>query len=180
MNGSGWVQPVKNLLETAPQFGLVRGDGPTTEARQILRAAEPGNMFRGARAPEAAVGGLWLLHGGWEEAHTIVQDLGSAEGSYWHAIVHRIEPDSFNSRYWFSRVGRHPVFEALATEAVRLCSESAGASFAPPPQWDPAAFIRYCDEVRGRPGSAEHALAVAIQETEWRLLFEYCARANMV
>ena len=34
-----------------------------------------------------------LLLGDWERSHELSQDNPSREGSYWHAIAHRIEPD---------------------------------------------------------------------------------------
>ncbi len=49
--------------------------------------------------------GLLLLFGCWEQAHQVSQEDDSKEGSYWHGIVHRLEPDNSNAAYWFNRVG---------------------------------------------------------------------------
>ena len=57
--------------------------------------------FPRARVPEAALSGLYLYFSCWDEAHVIAQDLSSAEGSFWHGIVHRQEPDAENASYWF-------------------------------------------------------------------------------
>ena len=51
----------------------------------------------------ACFSGLWLLHDFLDESHKISQDVGSTTGSYWHAIMHRREPDSGNSKYWFQK-----------------------------------------------------------------------------
>lgn len=174
-----WIAPVRTLLETAPKMGLTKGGLVAPDARQLLKTAEPRRWFRGGRAPEAAVAGLWLRHNGWEESHNIAQDLPSAEASYWHAILHRMEPDTWNAGYWFKKVGAHAIFKPLALEAAALAKQHAGATFAPPAKWDPDAFTALCDRVRLDAAHPDHALAAAIQEAEWRLLFEHCARANM-
>ena len=51
--------------------------------------------------------GLWLLHDFLDQSHTISQDLETKEGSFWHAIMHRREPDASNSKYWWRIVGAH-------------------------------------------------------------------------
>jgi hypothetical protein len=134
------------------------------EARERLRAASAVGLFAGARAPEAAPSGLYVYFSCFEEAHKIAQDIPTAEGSYWHAIVHRQEPDAGNAAYWFRQVGTHPIFPALA--------RAAGQEG----RWDPFAFIEMCEQARRQPGSELEARARAIQRVEWQLLFDYCAR----
>jgi hypothetical protein len=47
------------------------------------------------------------LAGEWEKAHLIVQDLDGDRIANWiHAIVHRMEGDLGNARYWYRRCGR--------------------------------------------------------------------------
>lgn len=179
MSSPDWNEPVRTLLETAPPLALSRGAAPTAAARRLLGGAAAAQWFPGARAAEAALAGLWLRHGGWDEAHSIAQDLPSAEGSYWHGIVHRLEPDAWNAGYWFRRAGRHPVHEPLAEQAGALAGQYQEAGFTAPARWDPFAFIGFCEQMRGRPGTPGHKLALAIQEAEWRLLFDWCARANI-
>jgi hypothetical protein len=133
-------------------------------ARERLRAVSAARLFAGARAPEAALSGLYVYFSCFEEAHAMSQDIPTAEGSYWHAIVHRQEPDAGNAAYWFRRVGAHPIFPALA--------RAAGQDG----PWDPLAFIEMCEQARRQPGSELEARAQAIQRTEWQLLFDYCAR----
>lgn len=120
------------------------------------------------RLPEAAVAGLYLYFSCWEEAHEIAQNISTPEGSYWHAIVHRQEPDAGNSGYWFRQVGAHPIFPALLDEAARI-----GVDFGP--RWDPIAFIEMCERARQEPGSETERKALETQRAEWQLLFDYCA-----
>jgi hypothetical protein len=49
----------------------------------------------------------WLRAGDWQGAHAIVQADESAPGSCWaHGIVHLLEGDLGNARYWYGRAGR--------------------------------------------------------------------------
>ena len=140
----------------------------SAEARTRIAAAGAARLFPGAYGAEAALAGLLLYFGCWTEAHETAQEIATAEGSYWHAMVHRQEPDASNSRYWFRQVGRHPIFPALRQGAAEL-----GVDFGP--QWQPEAFIDLCERARQAPGSAPEQQAREVQRLEWQLLFDYCA-----
>jgi hypothetical protein len=56
---------------------------------------------------------LYLKHGYLEDCHKLAQSVATPTGSYWHGIMHRHEGDISNSRYWYNRVGRHPVLELI-------------------------------------------------------------------
>ena len=45
------------------------------------------------------------LSGKWDEAHTIVQEINTDFAQWIHAVLHKIEGDVHNSRYWYSRSG---------------------------------------------------------------------------
>ena len=67
---------------------------------------------------------LALLEGGdWRAAHEIVQvDEDSRHACWAHAIVHVMEGDLTNARYWYRRAGR--AFSADAGAEIRALSES--------------------------------------------------------
>jgi hypothetical protein len=47
-----------------------------------------------------------LAAGDWQAAHAIVQEDESPEGCWLHGIVHLLEGDVPNARYWYARAGR--------------------------------------------------------------------------
>jgi hypothetical protein len=141
----------------------------SVEARRLLAGADARKLLPDAFAPEAALSGLWLYFGCFEESHGISQDIHTVEGSYWHGILHRQEPDPGNASYWFRRVGRHPIFSELRAEAAAVPALARGT------EWDPFAFINFCERAR-RTGGEDEAAARRIQLVEWQLLFDYCAR----
>jgi hypothetical protein len=152
-------------------------DPPPPAAVAALRGRNARELFPGSYAPEAALSGLWLYFSCFEQSHALSQDLGSAEGSYWHAILHRQEPDPGNAGYWFRRVGSHAIFPALLEQAHGILDagpESVG--FRPGAAWDPFAFVDFCEAARQRPGTPAERAAREIQRAEWQLLFDFCAR----
>jgi hypothetical protein len=79
--------------------------------------------------------------------------------------MHRREPDPWNSKYWWRKVGPHPVLDQLRERAPAL-----GYAFT-----TPEAFVDFCEKVRGS-GTADEELAKRVQLLEWQLLFDYCYR----
>src|SRR5712672_4382044 len=88
---------------------LVHGSGGSAQAQERVKAA---------RVVPAIRAGLYLYFDCWEQAHEVAQDINTPEGSYWHAIVHRQEPDPGNAGYWFRQVGSHAIFPALQLRAA--------------------------------------------------------------
>jgi len=148
------------------------------EAQALLSGETPAGLFPRARAPEEALAGLWLYFSGGEECHKMVQDLASQEASFWHAIVHRREPDADNSAYWFRLVGSHPVFPRLNRAAAEILHRYPESRFDAGADWDPFRFIEFCERARRESGSSAEQAALEIQRAEWQLLFDYCARTG--
>jgi hypothetical protein len=74
-----------------------------------------------------------LQSGDWQAAHTIVQaDEDSPLFCWAHGIVHLMEGDRSNARYWYARAGRpFPEEPALKAELDEL-REAARAALARP------------------------------------------------
>ena len=175
-----YVSPIQDLLREERLPAL--GPGKPAEAfRKTLQAHTIDTAFAPAKVVDrdsalACLAGLWLYFDFLDEAHAISQDLDTAEGSYWHGILHRREPDYPNAKYWFRRVGNHPVFEPLRQAAAEFTSASGmpnGTAFLVEQEaWDPFAFVDLC-EAASR-GGADELLCRRIQQREWELLFGYC------
>jgi hypothetical protein len=133
--------------------------GPGTPDHSVV------DRLRALTFPPACLAGLWLRFNHLDESHTISQEIHTSEGSAWHAVMHRREPDAWNSKYWWRKVGHHPFLDALREQAPALGYE----------YMTPEAFIDFCEKARGT-GNDEERLAEAVQELEWRLLFEHCYR----
>jgi len=142
-------------------------------AMGLVRGADAGEAVRGtiaeAAVPEAARAGLYLYFGFWDAAHETAQAIPDADGSYWHAIVHRQGRDAANASYWFGQPGRHPIFSELAGRAAEIEPALGG-------DWNPRAFTDYCERARSA-GEETEQRALAIQRIEWQLLFEHSMRS---
>ena len=46
------------------------------------------------------------LAGKWDSAHQIVQQYEDTTAAWIHAVLHKIEGDDDNSRYWYRRAGK--------------------------------------------------------------------------
>jgi hypothetical protein len=159
-----------------PAFSFVpRAYGPAAERLLVperLPVLGPGSPNLAAKpllqvidVPRVCLAGLWLLHDFLDESHAISQELDTAEGSFWHAIMHRREPDASNSNYWWRQVGSHPVLDQLREE-----SPAVGYAFT-----TPEAFVDFCERVRGT-HSDDEMVARRVQRLEWQLLFDWCHR----
>lgn len=161
--------PAVVILLTPTRVADLGPGTPNVAVKSLLAKFDPtadlGRPVRDRGMALACLSGLWLYHDFLDESHAISQDLPSAEGSFWHAIMHRREPDADNSKYWWRRVGTHPVFAELSRDAAAL--GYAG--------WEPIGFVDACEEHRGAAGETEETLK-RVQQREWQLLFDWCYR----
>ena len=95
---------------------------------------------------------LYLAHGFLDASHQISQQVETLNGSYWHAIMHRKEGDFSNAKYWYRRVGPHPVFAKIAED------------------FDPFRFVGQCAK-RGDDATAK------LEQAEFEALLEYTVGA---
>lgn len=98
--------------------------------------------------------GLWLLYNFLHESHELSQSIHTAEGSWWHAIMHRTEGDFSNAKYWYHRVGEHEAFENIE------------------PRFEPSTFVDQCERDYRNGGLSDETQQIAF--AEWKALFEYC------
>jgi hypothetical protein len=151
----------------------------------------------------AVLAGLWLWVDGLHESHEIAQQSPSAlaarargsalkmlpdrSGSedltptlaFWHAIMHRREGDFSNSKYWYARCRNHPALAPIGTNAASIVNPLPADKLLlrlTSGGWDPDAFVDLVEAVHRNPSDPRHRAAVAVQQLEWRLLFDHCTR----
>jgi len=141
---------------------------PERSAADKLRRLDDTAAFapatvRDVNMARACLAGLWLRFNCLDESHGTSQELDTPEGSFWHAILHRREPDPANSKYWWRRVGSHAVIQRLIEQSARLGYDYTS----------PFDFVDFCERVRGK-GGTDEKMAEDVQELEWQLLFDWC------
>jgi hypothetical protein len=178
---AGYASSVAALVSESRLMALDAGR-PNQAVLEQLSALDEGRLLDGHAARDrdmarACLAGLWLLHDFLEESQRISQGLHGREGSYWHGILHRREGDYPNAKYWFRRVGAHPIHETLKLRArglLRGATEDA-ALLRSQNGWDPSDFVDLCEAAcAGGNGAAESCRK--IQQQEWQLLFDFCYR----
>jgi hypothetical protein len=169
----------QELLALAAQLELPRTlnvSAPVAAALPALKVMTDQTLSanRRVRMPhdaQALHAGLWSLFDYFEQSHELSQVIATPSGSYWHAILHRREPDASNAKYWFARIGEHPVQTELLEDARELAS---GASLAgtlnAATAWDAPWFVDQCTTATD-PAIVKTLLA--IERREWQLLFDY-------
>lgn len=131
----------------------------------------------GTSTQQAALrAGLFLLNDFFDESHECSQSIeGLGEnhsGDYWHAILHRREPDYGNAKYWFRHVGRHPVFAELPVAVASRLSTGPvpeglqrwSDKLAARGNWDPFAFVDLCEAASGHKSLQEWCAQVQLDE----------------
>jgi len=187
-----WTKAALSVLERRSNPGLVPRaiidpdfERELDELRKGLAAESGGGTDR-----QALLSGLYLCNGSLDKSHVLAQGVPDATGSYWHGIMHRMEPDYDNSRYWFRRTGRHPVFERLAK---RTAEYLAGPGVMPPADtaagkalaqlasrdsWDPFLWIDIvAAQAGGKLGEEGLSAVLDIQWIELTELLDFSYRA---
>ncbi|QDU97183.1 hypothetical protein [Lignipirellula cremea] len=179
-NNESYGATFAEFLQQAPPCALTTGPEnhavkESLEELELEEAFAPHPIIDHTMAA-CCLSGLWLLHNFLEHSHALSQDVASPSGSYWHAIMHRREPDYSNAKYWFRQTGDHPAYLALAIGAQamaedhgsdpRLTALTAGGV------WRPERFVDLCEAAATE--KQLESVCLRIAELEWRLLFDYC------
>ena len=175
-------RPQPHLAALLPPLAPVQSRLDAVMARRIVEC--PALAGRTAVEKTAWRAGVLLWHDALEESHSQSQTIEGAgpeqTGDYWHAIMHRREPDAGNAKYWFRNVGRHPVFAALAEAATALWPFAPSSAAVWKDRlfrggWDPLAFVDLCEAARSQPNSPLDLWARQVQMAEILLLLDWSA-----
>jgi len=80
---------------------------------------------------------VWLRVGQIARAHEIVQDAGSGIEAYIHGMIHRLEGDYWNAKYWFRTAGRRTVDSVVR----HVAEQSEGSRLLSSIGFDPVVLV---------------------------------------
>ena len=181
------ITEVIGKLESGnPLPPLVPQEAWSSELTDALESASLDELFQGTSLKNTTLGnaiksGLLLWNDALNESHNISQELENQTGSYWHGIMHRREPDYSNSKYWFGRVGTHPIFPQLRERAIAILKETSNPSDAlgsiaqaieASENWDAYQFIDWCQAAENGTDDVTRFLQ-QVQAEEIKLLLAY-------
>ncbi|MBI4660882.1 MAG: hypothetical protein HY735_18760 [Verrucomicrobia bacterium] len=173
-------QELRRFLHTSEPAEL----GPTARSgtlphepiEEAIRAVV-GETILAERTGELIRGTLLLWHDHLDAAHAIAQSIENADGSLLHAIMHRREPDYWNSKYWFQHAGKHICYSAIAARAGALLEHDREKRFTAlvlNGNWDPFAFVDACEELeRGGRGGTQKDILRKIQKIEFEAFLDH-------
>lgn len=152
--------PIHDAVLAADLPGL--GDGPNSPELADRIAKGRDSQWTGINPVQKSLAlcGLWLVAGDLDQSHSISQNIGSPEGSFWHGIMHRREGDFGNAKYWFRRVGPHPVLDQLP--------QLTDGDYT-----DPFDFVDDCSRAV-RKGGEDYQRCLLAQWIEWQALMKHC------
>lgn len=146
----------------------------SSELRAAGMAEVLGAPIEDASSAECVRSALLLWNDALEPSHVVSQQIDTPTGSYLHGLMHRREPDYGNAKYWFRRVGAHPLFPDVLEAAQAVLPENADAAttaICSWREWKPSEFIDMCEAAEGRDDTALRLIQVA----EIRILLAYVA-----
>lgn len=181
-------QPLSSSFQF-PKLTLIERRHADAKTNALIQsAAADANTKASSTAVTALRAGLFLLNDFFDDSHSCSQSIEGMgtnhTGDYWHAILHRREPDYGNAKYWFRHVGRHPVYSELAKLVDQRFAE-ANVSTAAKLQrwksrlinngsWEPFAFVDLCEAAEN--DADLRAWCEQVQYDEMLLLLESSAR----
>ncbi len=167
-----------SFLSDATFAQYIHGDRNMDASAQI-RNADLGFLIDARQivdtdAAECCRAGLLLLFNDLDGSHAISQGIHSAEGSYWHGIMHRIEGDFSNAKYWHRLVGDHPTNSHLEEFVRRNLSGGSDQRISQlGKNWDAGTLIDLCRDNQS-PSSKSFAPIHQIVVEQWKQLFLHC------
>ena len=184
---SAITEVIEKLEAGNPLPPLVPNSTWSNELTEELLGLSLEDLFEGESPKDEVYGGaiksgLLLWNDALDNSHEISQELSNNTGSYWHGLMHRREPDYSNAKYWFGRVGTHPIFPKLREHAIALSKgvenpsdslEQIAQTIENETHWDPYQFIDWCQKAENETSSDVTQFLQQVQAEEIKLLLEY-------
>ncbi len=168
--------PLKRWLDTLPKTMPLSAVKHPVEERALTVLLSDAELA----SDSLRLAMLWLRLGEIDHPHAIVQNDSSPLGSYLHGVVHRLEQDFWNSKYWFKQV-REP---SLLSSVSRFISEFLTENGKTEPaskmgiftgsQFQPAELVSACERAssNSKPSQEDRELLECIGYAEWLALWK--------
>lgn len=62
----------------------------------------------------------WLRNRNWQLGHDLIDSAPGQDAAWVHALMHRMEGDQANARYWYARAGRNAEGKTIGQEVEAL------------------------------------------------------------
>ncbi len=168
---AGWLE---SLEEPVPLQGKEDAMASSTLRQITSQPSIRGTLFEAL---------LWLRVGLFEPAHILVQDGRDDLERYIHGIVHRLEGDFWNSKYWFRQV-RDRAFLNVLDEAISIELKELGLfesaqqlDLFPNSRFSPGQFVDQCERLMTSPTKDRNQsllkTLVAVGQSEWNAIWRH-------
>jgi hypothetical protein len=191
------IQQAIERLRERTHVPLFVADVWDTALDAQLKAASAEELFEGfpirdPRMAACAIAGLHLWNDNFHASHNLCQGIDTQTGSYWHGLGHRREghqgeglaSNLSNAKYWFRRVGDHPIFDAVYRSALSVLDTTgsglpwtvtAAEHLRAQRRWDACKVVDWFgDADRHTLTAPEQEVLAEIQWREIDLLVDWC------
>lgn len=133
---------------------------------------------------------LWLRIGQIDRPHDLVQADTTSLDSYLHGVVHRLEGDYWNAKYWFRQIKDQELLAAIGSsilkrlKALSLFEQARAMKIVDENErFDPSALVDACEKIcrstSTRPSDSPHErldfeLIEQFGQAEWEALRVLC------
>ena len=130
---------------------------------------------------------LWLRVAMIDPAHDIVQSSSAPLASYLHGVVHRLEGDYWNSKYWFRQVRDNNLMQTVSSSVAMqieneglLQAANSGLLINDEGLFSPAGFVSVCEQhLQHKMPSPDQADALTrIAWMEWACLWDFALKQD--
>ena len=171
-------EPMASLqawLETRPNLVPLSANDHSEEYPSLLAMIENYSILHDSLI-EAI---LCLRIGKIDRAHELVQSGSKPIESYLHGVVHRLEGDFWNAKYWFRQINDRELLSKIGNSVAGSLRTSGMFEAALKlkvigrnDQFDPAAFVDACEAMQS--ASTNPDVLQKIGQAEWDSLWQIC------
>lgn len=147
-------------------------------SRQMVKSSElfKHENMKDTMLANCCLAGALLFYGYLKESLRLSQKIKTPEGNYWHAIMHRVEGDYENSRYWLKTIPHHSIYSQVHKELKEKLTNKIEVlqKLLDKESWDPIAYVDLIEELE-RTKDIELTKAMSMLGfIEWKALYEFC------